>query len=418
MPKTKLSIEDVRVFDTKGVTPKYVNNSNTIVLNQKCVHDGTIDWSFAQYISDEQKIPSDKYIKTGDLLINSTGTGTAGRSAYVGTLPEHKKVVIDSHMLLVRFEDNALSQFFAYFLYSRESLIKTLLIGSSGQGELDKLSVFNIKFPYDKEMIDVFCELLNTINDKIELNNKINAELETVARNLYNYWFVQFEFLDASGRPYKTAGGVMVYNEELKREIPHKWAVGSISHIGKIVSGSTPSKKQDSYFNEHGMAWITPDDLSCNSNNKFITKGKVSLSVQGLNSASLKVMPKGTVLLTSRAPVGYMAIARSDVTTNQGFKSFVPDGGYTTPYVYYTLKTFMPTIINNSSGSTFKEISASALGTVKTWLPPIHLVESFTDQINPIFIQQDSLEQQNERLAKMRDFLLPLLMNGQVITTD
>jgi type I restriction enzyme S subunit len=156
------------------------------------------------------------------------------------------------------------------------------------------------------------------------------------------------------------------------------------------------------------------DDLSDNVGKKFISKGKVSLSPEGVKSASLKTMPKGTVLLTSRAPVGYMAIARSDVTTNQGFKSFVPDNGYSTPYIYYTLSTFMPTIINNASGSTFKEISATTLKTVNVWLPPNPLIEKFTNQVEPIFRRQDLIELENERLIETRDFLLPLLMNGRI----
>jgi type I restriction enzyme S subunit len=255
---SSITIKDTRRFDTKGVTPKYVDKSRTIVLNQKCIHDGIIDWSFAQYISDDQRIPSGKYVEVGDLLINSTGTGTAGRSAYVSELPEGYKVVIDSHMLVVRFDDKKLSRYFSYFLYSQEERIKTLLIGSSGQGELDKMSVFDIKFPYTKSALASFVRLLDDIDRKISLNRKIHAKLEALARDSYNYWFVQFDFPNANNQPYRTNGGAMVHNEKLKRKIPAGWDFGSISVLGKITGGSTPSKMQNDFFDSNGIAWITP----------------------------------------------------------------------------------------------------------------------------------------------------------------
>lgn len=256
--------------------------------------------------------------------------------------------------------------------------------------------------------------VLSTIDAKIELNNRINAELEAVAKTLYDYWFVQFDFPDKSGKPYKTSGGKMVWNKELKREIPEGWDCGSLSDLGNIVGGSTPSTDDPDNFAADGTPWITPKDLSNSNSYKFISRGELGVTAQGIKSASLKACPNGTVLLSSRAPIGYMSIARNPVTTNQGFKSFIPHKDYPSQFIYYTIKNSMKTIVQYASGSTFKEISGSVLKTVKICLPKGAVVYSYTQTVSSIFERQDLLEQENQHLSSLRDWLLPMLMNGQV----
>jgi type I restriction enzyme S subunit len=187
-----------------------------------------------------------------------------------------------------------------------------------------------------------------------------------------------------------------------------------LSNIGEVIGGSTPSKEIDEYFSTKGTAWITPKDLSLNSRNKFITKGELDVSDSGVKAASLKIMPKGTILLSSRAPIGYMAISRQEVTTNQGFKSFVIKDGYSIPYVYYTVKNLIPTMINKSGGSTFKEISASTLKSIPICIPDKIIIRRYTELVEKIFERQDILEIENQNLSELRDWLLPMLMNGQV----
>ncbi|MEY4244010.1 MAG: hypothetical protein RLZZ245_1595, partial [Verrucomicrobiota bacterium] len=251
-------------------------------------------------------------------------------------------------------------------------------------------------------------------------------ELEGMAKLLYDYWFVQYDFpLSAAqaaalgkprlaGQPYRSSGGPMVYHEQLKREIPKGWSAGSLNSLGEIVGGSTPSTKEDHFFSSHGTPWITPKDLSRNTGNKFITRGETGVSDEGIKGASLTLLPAGTVLMSSRAPIGYTAIARNPVTTNQGFKSFVPSKGYSTEFIYYTLNHLMKTIEQNASGSTFKEVSAGTLKSIQTQLPEPSVLSEFSKLMQPIFSQQDNLELQNQELTTLRDWLLPMLMNGQV----
>lgn len=145
-----------------------------------------------------------------------------------------------------------------------------------------------------------------------------------------------------------------------------------------------------------------------------ILKGELDVTEQGKNSALLNILPRGTVLMSSRAPVGYLAIARNNVTTNQGFKSFVPKSHFTTEYIYYTIKNLLPVIENNASGSTFKEVSRSVLKTIFGLAPKETIVASFTNILKPIFNMQENMEEENQQLSSLRDWLLPMLMNGQV----
>ena len=282
---------------------------------------------------------------------------------------------------------------------------------------INRNDLHEIKIPYiEKEYQKQVADVLFNIEKKIELNSRINRELEAMAKTVYDYWFVQFDFPNAEGKPYRTEGGEMVWSEALKREIPNSkdWKNGTLSDIGNIIGGSTPSKEIESYFTAKGTAWITPKDLSINNGNKFITKGEIDVSKEGLKAASLNIMPKGTVLLSSRAPIGYMAISREQVTTNQGFKSFVPKQGYSTPFVYYTVKNALPAIVNNGVGSTFKEVSAASMKSIVICLPPITLIQKYTEIVNPIFERQNKLELETQHLTALRDWLLPMLMNGQV----
>lgn len=256
--------------------------------------------------------------------------------------------------------------------------------------------------------------VLSVIDAKIDLNRRINAELGALAKTIYDYWFVQFDFPNVKGRPYKTSGGKMVWSETLKREIPAEWEAGSLDDLGQIVGGSTPSTGDRDHFGQDMIPWITPKDLSNNKGNKFIARGETDVSEAGRRSASLSLYPAGTVLMSSRAPVGYLAIALNPVTTNQGFKSFVPSMGYGTSFVYYAVERSLPTIIQYASGSTFVEISGGVLKSVRTVLPDTSVTDAFSRLIDPIVTRQQQAEVENVELTQLRDWLLPLLMNGQV----
>lgn len=191
------------------------------------------------------------------------------------------------------------------------------------------------------------------------------------------------------------------------------WTLGTVSDLGAVVGGSTPSKSKPEYYTEDGIAWITPKDLSINKA-KFISHGENDITELGLKNSSASIMPEGTVLFSSRAPIGYIAIASGEVTTNQGFKSVVPKPEIGTAYVYYFLKHNLPVIEGMASGSTFKEVSGSTMKNVPAVIPDTETLACFNDFCVPIFAQQRILEEQNQSLAALRDSLLPKLMSGEI----
>lgn len=191
------------------------------------------------------------------------------------------------------------------------------------------------------------------------------------------------------------------------------WREGTVSDLGTVVGGSTPSKTKPEYYTDHGIAWITPKDLSVDKS-KFVSHGADDITELGLRNSSASIMPRGTVLFSSRAPIGYIAIADGEVTTNQGFKSVIPHDNIGTAFVYYFLKVALPTIEGMASGSTFKEISGSAMRTVPAIIPDDDTLRRFMIFCDPLFQQQRTLEMQNRELAEFRDALLPRLMSGEI----
>ncbi|HFU3862428.1 TPA: restriction endonuclease subunit S [Streptococcus suis] len=345
---------------------------------------------------------------------------TIGRSGTVGTphLIRENFFPHNTSLFVKEFKGNDIE----YIYY----LLQYLDLGNqkSGSGvptmNRNHLHPIKIRAYRDKTYQQRTIKILSLIDKKIQINNQINQELEAMAKTLYDYWFVQFDFPDQNGKPYKSSGGKMVYNQDLKREIPEGWGVEKLENLGTIVGGSTPTKSISDNFTKggEGYSWITPNDLSNNKGNKFIKNGEIDVTVRGLKDASLKLYPEGTVLMSSRAPVGYLAISTKEITTNQGFKSFIPDKKYGKNYIYYTLQNNLKVIEQHASGSTFKEISATVLKDITIIQPNLDIVKKFEEKVSSINSYIKVNEEQNQELTQLRDWLLPMLMNGQVRVED
>ena len=279
---------------------------------------------------------------------------------------------------------------------------------------LDSFRVVDIPYDAQRHLIGSIRE----VDSKISLNTCICAELESMAKTLYDYWFTQFDFPDENGKPYRSSGGEMVWNDQLKREIPKGWRAGNLGDLGTITSGGTPSTGNDAYYTDKGIAWITPNDLSGNEHLMFFSHGERDVTQEGLKSSSAVLMPVGTVLFSSRAPIGYISIAENEVCSNQGFKSIVPNKGYGSYFVYYTVKTNTPAIAQQGVGTTFKEVSRDTMERFQIVLPPVDVATQFEDFLNASLEKRRILEHENRELTKLRDWLLPMLMNGQATVSD
>ena len=291
------------------------------------------------------------------------------------------------------------------------------LVGLSSGSARDNLSQAGIKelkliVPQTKREQESLVTILSLIDKKIELNRQINDNLEAMAKQLYDYWFVQFDFPNEEGKPYKSSGGAMVYNERLKKEVPIGWEVENLIDFAEIKNGATPSTADEANYGGD-IVWITPKDLS-DQQSKFVYQGERNITKQGFDSCSTSMLPTNSVLMSSRAPIGLVSIAKHEVCTNQGFKSFIPKSISDSIYLYYYIKHHIKQIEQLGTGTTFKEVSRDDL--CKFPILTIGAKDIYVQWIelqNGIADKQLALTKEIAALTKQRDELLPLLMNGQ-----
>ena len=168
--------------------------------------------------------------------------------------------------------------------------------------------------------------------------------------------------------------------------IPNNWCWSRLGKITSVIGGGTPSSKISEYYDNGDIAWITPSDLS-NYNNMYISNGKKMITKLGLMKSSAKLLPKGTVCLSSRAPIGYVVIAKNELSTNQGFKSFLPSKAFKSEYLYWYLKSIKHILEAKASGTTFLELSAKKAGEVEIPLPPINEQQRIVNRIESLFVK-------------------------------
>ena len=300
--------------------------------------------------------------------------------------------IASTKLMVIRAKKDVVSpKYLYYFLKNTSTVAELQLLAETRSGTFPQITfseVANLTIPVPSLAVqEVIVQTMQCLEDKITCNEQINDNLEQQAQSYFQELFVD--------------------------NADPEWAIGTISDLGTVVGGSTPSKAKPEYYTESGIAWITPKDLSINKS-KFVSHGENDITELGLKNSSAAIMPEGTVLFSSRAPIGYIAIAAGEVTTNQGFKSVVPKPEIGTPFVYFFLKNTLPVIEGMASGSTFKEVSGSTMKNVPAVIPDAETLAKFSDFCAPIFAQQRILEEQNQSLATLRDNLLPKLMSGEI----
>lgn len=337
-------------------------------------------------VSNTDKNRLKKYVlKQGDIVFSRVGS--VDRCSYVDQ--KHDGWMFSGRCLRVRPTSEIDSEYLYYYFCLEETkqFVRNISVGATMPSINTKLlGEVVVTFP-ELEQQKRISGILSAIDSKIEVNQKINDNLEQQAVTYFQELYIN------NANP--------------------MWQIGTISDLGTVVGGSTPSKTKPEYYTNNGIAWITPKDLSINKS-KFISHGENDITELGLKNSSATVMPKGTVLFSSRAPIGYIAIASNEVTTNQGFKSVVPYLEIGTAFVYFFLKHSLPVIESAASGSTFKEISGSAMKNIPAIIPDRSTLDQFNSFCAPIFAQQKILEDQNYSLAMLRDSLLPKLMSGAI----
>ena len=227
-------------------------------------------------------------------------------------------------------------------------------------------------------------EEYETLSRRIRLNEQMIQKLEATAQALYRKMFV--DDID-------------------KEHLPKGWRMGTIGDLGEIVGGATPSTNNPDYWSDNGIIWLSPADLSKQAT-KFISKGAKDITELGYNSCSTKMLPKGSVLFSSRAPIGLMAISTQELCTNQGFKSIIPKEDVGLEFVYYYILSIKDKIAEENTGSTFDEVSGQTMKEYSAIIPPRDITEEFSKSVSPIFNYQQIIEQENSKLTELQSLLL------------
>ena len=251
--------------------------------------------------------------------------------------------------------------------------------------------------------------ILAALDAKIDCNNRINAELEAMAKTLYDYWFVQFDFPDANGKPYKSSGGKMVYNATLKREIPAGWKNSTIGETFRSHLGGTPSRDIDDYWSPGEVNW-----LSSGANpSTFVVAPDEKISTLGLQNSPAKLLPRGTVILSIVRHLR-VSILGIEAATNQSVVGIVETAKLKHCFIYPYLVREIPRLMALRTGAQQPHINKGVLDESPLLIPADGPLNTYTSTAEPLFLQIQKNLQQNVELAQLRDWLLPLLMNGQV----
>lgn len=367
-----------------------------------------------------QQAYAKKCLQVGDIIIEKSGgspTQSTGRVSLVSQeLLEHAGAVICSNFCTAFRVKKGWNPLYVYyylqFIYNRGAFFNF-------EGKTSGIKNLQLDAAFAAIPIEDISEsiqnnivaILQGLERKNAINRQINQNLEAMAKQLYDYWFVQFDFPNEEGKPYKYSGE-MVWSEKLKRDIPASWEIKTIEDIADVYNGATPSTINEQNYGGD-IVWITPKDLS-DQKQKFVYQGERNISQAGYNSCSTHLLPPNTILMSSRAPIGLLSIAKTKLCTNQGFKSFVPKAENISTYLYYYLNIHIRQIEQLGTGTTFKEVSREDVLNFPILKPSDAILDLWEKRVSALNNKQYEIQKENEYLTKQRDELLPLLMNGQV----
>lgn len=354
-------------------------------------------------------------IKEGQVAItkDSEKRDDIGISTYMAE--SFDDVVLGYHTALITPNKDILSGKYLNYWFNTKFAKVYFENNAGGSGQRCTLPIDIIKsIPLNLPSIELqekIATILFNIDSKIELNNRINAELEAMAKTIYDYWFVQFDFPNKNGKPYKSSGGKMVWNEELKREIPEGWEVKRIKEFADTGSGGTPLSTKKEFYDNGNIPWINSGEV----NSSFIIEAKKFITEEGLNNSSAKIFPRGTILMAMYgATAGQVSLMDFDASTNQAICAILPNDKRIVPYLKFGLHQMYQYLINLSSGSARDNLSQDKIRDLLFVIPDDRILVRFYEVASSNFDKILINLKENKQLASLRDWLLPMLMNGQV----
>jgi type I restriction enzyme S subunit len=422
-------LRDIALKIGSGATPTggeasyLVERTRFALVRSQNVFDRRFEKAGLAFISDEQAARlKGVVLEQGDLLLNITGDGiTFSRSCAVpdDILPS----CVNQHVAIIRL-DPAVADSGFILSYLTHPVVKSYIESFNAGGSRRAITKghiesFQVALPpqYEQRAIG---QILGALDDKIELNQRMNETLEAMARALFKSWFVDFDPVRAKAeghdpglpKPIADLFPARLVDSELG-EIPAGWDVSTIADLAGIVGGSTPSTTSPAFWQGGQHYWATPKDLSSLSTPVLLgTERKITDA--GVAQIGSGLLPAGTVLLSSRAPIGYLAIAQIPVAINQGFIAMIPKKKVSQLFLLLWAEWAHDEIISRANGSTFLEISKANFRPIPIVSPPPPIFNAFDRLARPVFARVVSNERECHALAKLRDSLLPKLISGEL----
>ena len=381
----------------------------------------------AEYVTERvnsKSITLNQYVTTDSLLQNKRGRQTAqnlppmtcaltryckGDILISNIRPYLKKIWLadsdggcSTDVLAFRAK-NGHSPNYLYALLMQDAFFQYMMQGSKGskmpRGDKNQIMHYSVPTFSSLEEANIGTIIVD-IERKIQINRQINDNLEAMARQLYDYWFVQFDFPNEKGKPYKSSGGKMVWNEKLKREI------GDIEN--NIITGKTPSCADEDNFGGD-IPFVTIDDIR---DNLFVFEAQRTLSIKGADSQEKKYLPIGSLSVSCIGTIGIMGFVARLAQTNQQINSIVFEHDYNKEFLYFSLRLYFENA-KAKTGNVFANMSKEEFASIIVTYPPMQTLQAFHNKVAPIFDSIKNNIEEINTLTRQRDELLPLLMNGQ-----
>ena len=337
---------------------------------------------------------------------------TVGRSGSVGKVHYYEQPTWAHNTTLFVKDFKRNSPQYLYYFLKNLHLDKMFAKGSSVVPSLDRKVVHSLVVPFPKDIVyqKQIASVLSNLDRKIALNRSINHNLEAMAKQLYDYWFVQFDFPDENGKPYKSSGGKMVWNEKLKREIPEGWEVSQLGNICSFRNGINYAKDEvGSPYSIVNVRNISSTSIILDSEDFDV------ITIPSSKAQNYMLTEKDIVIARSGCPGATRLLQTPNSTLYCGFIiCCTPFVGNLRIYLTFLLKSLEGSSATTSGGSILQNVSQETLKSLLVTIPPMTLLVHFDKFLNDIIEQLYSNSKTIKELTKLRDSLLPLLMNGQV----
>jgi type I restriction enzyme S subunit len=365
--------------------------------------------------------PQEYELTPGDILLAMTCQTAGGEILGIpGRIPKDSRIYLHNQRLgKVEIKDKKITDpSFIYWLCLWQNFNHHLVATATGTKILhtapERIKSFTFKCPRIDEQKQIG-KTLDALDRKISNLRQQNETLERIAQTLFKHWFVDFEFPNEDGKPYKSSGGEMERSE--LGEIPTGWRVGKLGDVVETLGGGTPSTTVSEYWENGNIPWYSPTDLT-RSKTLFSLGSEKRITKLGLEKSSAKLFPKYSLLLTSRATIGEITINTQDACTNQGFITIVPNQTFSVYFLHGWLLTQINLVKQLASGSTFPELSKSTFREFSFLIPDSSQLTKYNQTVKPIFQKVENNIRQIQSLTKTRDVLLPKLMSGKLRITE